>query len=90
MHAYTEGYGGLYEEVRGSLSDEQLRTIRVQISNSDRFEMGKLSHIVLAGTGGAIVGFLGIRSAELCCPNRGTAELYRTSHEHLRRIFRSV
>ena len=89
MKVYTEGYGGKYEEARRPLTDEQLRKIRVRIFNSDKFEVGKLSHIVLAGTE-TIVGFLGIGSVDLCCPLNEDPKKYMEHHSHLRRIFRSV
>ncbi len=89
MDAHTIGYGGRYEEARRPITNEQLRRIRVKIFNSDRFEMGKLDHIVLAGTE-TIVGFLGDVSVDLCCPSDEALTRYRVPHTHLRRIFRSV
>lgn len=89
MDAYMEGYGGMYEEARRPLTNEQLRKIRVKIFNSDRFEMGELDHIVLAGTE-TIVGFLGNGSVDLCCPLNENPTKYRVPHSGLRRIFKSV
>ena len=89
MEVETEGFGGEYGTVRDHLTDQQLLKIIRKIADSDRFEMGELSHIVLAGTE-TIVGYVGSQSAELCCSPDVDAKTYQIPYHHLKRIFRSV
>lgn len=83
------GFGGNYCSVRALLIDKQIIDIAFKINNSDRFEFGENSHVVLIGTD-TIVGYVGHDTAELCWPEGQDQKRYRTPHSHLRRIFNSA
>ena len=89
MRIHLTGYGGNYELIRGQLTDKHIMDIAFMINNSDRFDFGELSHVVLRDTD-KIVGYVGCDSAQLCCPNGENPKNYRIPHSHLRRIFMSV
>ena len=89
MIPYLEGYGGKYEVFRENLTDNQIRRVFFEIVNSDRFDLGEQSHIILRGTD-KIVGYIGNDSVELCCPLEEMPELYRVPHKHLKKIFRAA
>ena len=84
-----EGFGGKYGTARNHLTDQQLFKIIRKIADSDRFEMGELSHIVLKGTE-TIVGYVGNQDVDLCCPLNVDPRTYGIPYHHLRKIFKSV
>ena len=81
-------FGNRYETVRRNLTDRQVTNAITRILESDRFDVGEYSHIVLKNTD-TIVGYIGNETLELYCPENSQPAVYRTPHKHLRRIFRS-
>ena len=80
--------GQRYEPLRTNLTDRNIINAAARISESERFEFGEYSHVVLKGTD-VVIGYIGNESLELLCPDAAEPIFYRIPHKHLRRIFRA-
>lgn len=75
-----------YVTLRENLSNRALINAVCRIQNSNRFEIGERSHILLKGTG-VFVGYIGNDSLELCASPGTPVKSYKSQYKHLKRIF---
>jgi len=78
-----------YEIVRRDLFEWQLCKAVSKIKDSNRFEFGELTYIILKNTRTPIA-YIGSETLELCFPKGEKSELFKIPHSHLRRIFNSI
>lgn len=83
---HLETHSHKYQTFRTGLSDWQMTKLIYKIQNSDRFQVGDLSHIHVRGSN-VCVGYLGDDSAEFVDPDRTET---RAPRRQLKRYFRSV
>lgn len=72
-----------YQIFRKNLTSGEMAIVSCEIDNSEEFEFGEFSHIVLNGTN-IKVGYIGNETFELINPNK---KEFRKYHNKLKEIF---